>query len=208
MKTEVLDSHKSQQLISKFINTPKSQIIHSIKELTIRAPLVLKIISPDAIHKTEIGGVVIVRNKEEIENSFNELISIAKNNKMHLKGILAQEFIEGEQLIIGLKKDSTFNHVILFGLGGIFTELLDDVSIRKCPISKEEAQDMIHELKSKKLFEGFRNIKLNINALKESLVAVSKIPQKHKSIKELDINPFILNGKEGKAVDVRIVLEK
>jgi len=203
MKTEVLDSHKSQQLISKFINTPKSQIIHSIKELTIRAPLVLKIISPDAIHKTEIGGVVIVRNKEEIENSFNELISIAKNNKMHLKGILAQEFIEG-----GLKKDSTFNHVILFGLGGIFTELLDDVSIRKCPISKEEAQDMIHELKSKKLFEGFRNIKLNINALKESLVAVSKIPQKHKSIKELDINPFILNGKEGKAVDVRIVLEK
>src|SRR3989344_5853268 len=81
MKTDVLDSHKSSDLISKFINTPKSQIIHSIKELTIRAPLVLKIISPDAIHKTEIGGVVIVRNKEEIENSFNELISIAKNNK-------------------------------------------------------------------------------------------------------------------------------
>ncbi|MBS3083807.1 acetate--CoA ligase family protein [Candidatus Pacearchaeota archaeon] len=208
MKTEVLDLHKSQQFIEKFINIPKSQIINSIKELTIKAPLVLKIISPDAIHKTEIGGVIIVHRKEEIESSFNELISIAKNNKIHLKGILAQEFIEGQQLIIGLKKDSTFNHVILFGLGGIFTELLDDVSIRKCPITINEAQEMILELKSKKLFEGFRNIKLNINALKESLVAVSKIPQKHKSIKELDINPFILNSKEGKAVDARVVLEK
>ncbi|MEK6792885.1 MAG: acetate--CoA ligase family protein [Nanoarchaeota archaeon] len=208
MKTEVLDLHKSQQLISKFINVPKSQLIHSIKDLKIKAPLVLKIVSPDAIHKTEIGGVIIVHRKEEIESSFNELVSTARKNKLSLKGILAQEFVEGQQLIIGLKKDPTFNHVILFGLGGIFTELLDDVSIRKCPITKDEAQDMISELKSRKLFEGFRNIQLNTNALKESLVAVSKIPQKHKSIKELDINPFILNNKEGKAVDVRIVLEK
>ena len=208
MKTEVLDSHKSQQLISKFINTPKSQILHSIKELTIKAPLVLKIISLDAIHKTEIGGVSIVHHENEIEKEFNNLILIARKNKLSLKGILAQEFIEGQQLIIGLKKDATFNHVILFGLGGIFTELLNDVSIRKCPISKEEAQGMINELKSRKLFEGFRNIQLNTNTLKESLVAISKIPQKHKNIKELDINPFILNNKEGKAVDVRIVIEK
>ena len=208
MKTEVLDLHKSQQLIGKFINTPKSQIIHSIKELTIKAPLVLKIISPDAIHKTEIGGVSIVHHDSETEKEFYNLILIARKNKLSLKGILAQEFIEGTQLIIGLKKDPTFNHVILFGLGGIFTELLNDISIRKCPISKEEAQDMINELKSKKLFQGFRNIQLNINVLKESLVAVSKIPQKHKNIKELDINPFILNSKEGKAVDIRVVLEK
>src|SRR3989344_8214057 len=208
MKTEVLDSHKSQQLIGKFINTPKSQIIHSIKELTLKAPLVLKIISPDAIHKTEIGGVSIVHHDSEVEKEFDNLILIARKNRLSLKGILAQEFIEGTQLIIGLKKDPTFNHVILFGLGGIFTELLNDISIRKCPISKEEAQDMINELKSKKLFQGFRNIQLNINVLKESLVAVSKIPQKHKNIKELDINPFILNSKEGKAVDARVVLEK
>ena len=172
MKTEVLDLHKSQQLISKFINVPKSQLIHSIKDLKIKAPLVLKIVSPDAIHKTEIGGVIIVHRKEEIESSFNELVSTARKNKLSLKGILAQEFVEGQQLIIGLKKDPTFNHVILFGLGGIFTELLDDVSIRKCPITKDEAQDMISELKSRKLFEGFRNIQLNTNALKESLVAV------------------------------------
>ncbi|MEK6909214.1 MAG: acetate--CoA ligase family protein [Nanoarchaeota archaeon] len=206
MKSELMDIQKSHQLISNFIDIPKSQLIRSIKELKMKSPLVLKIISPDAIHKTEIGGVSIVHRDEEIESSFNELIENAKKHRIKLKGILAQEYIEGQQLIIGLKKDTTFNHVILFGLGGIFTELLNDISIRKCPITKEEAQDMINELKSRKLFEGFRNIKLNIEKLKEDLVEISKIPQKHKNIAELDINPYVLNNKEGKAVDVRIVL--
>ncbi len=208
MKTEVMDAHKSQELIKNFVDTPKTQLIRSIKDLEIKAPLVLKIVSPDITHKTEIGGVIIVHRKEEIESAFNELVSISKKNKLSLKGILAQEFIEGQQLIIGLKKDSIFNHVILFGLGGIFTELLNDVSIRKCPITKSEAEDMIDELKSNKLFKGFRNIQLNTNTLKEALVSISKMPQKYKSIKELDINPFILNNKNGVAVDVRIVLEK
>lgn len=208
MKGDVLDTQKSQVLISKYVEVPRSQIINSIKELKIKAPLVMKIVSPEITHKTEIGGVSIVHRSEEIESSFNELVSASKKNKIKLKGILVQEFIEGTQLIIGLKKDSTFNHVILFGMGGIFTELLNDVSIRKCPITLAEAEDMINELKSRKLFEGFRNIRLNTEALKHTLVEVSKIPQKHKDIQELDINPYILNEKTGSAVDVRIVLGK
>lgn len=208
MEGVVLDAQKSQALIGKYVDLPQTQVIRSIKEIKIKAPLVLKIISPDAIHKTEIGGVIIVHNQGDVEKEFNNLLNITKKNRLNLKGILVQEFVEGQQLIIGLKKDSVFNHVILFGIGGVFAELLNDVSIRKCPITKEEAESMIQELKSRKLFEGFRNISLNTNALKESLVAISKIPQKHKNIQELDINPFILNNKIGKAVDVRIVLEK
>lgn len=208
MKTEVLDANKSQDIISKYVEVPETQLITSLKDLKIKSPLVMKIISQDAIHKTEFGGVSIVHREEEIESAFDELIETSKKHKLKLKGILVQKFIEGQQLIIGLKKDSVFNHVILFGLGGIFTELLNDISIRKCPISKEEAQSMIEELKSKKLFEGFRNIRLNLEKLKEDLVNVSKIPQKHKDIIELDINPYILNNREGRAVDVRIVLEK
>lgn len=207
MKGDVLDPQKSQVLISKYADVPESQVISSLKELKIKAPLVMKIVSPEVTHKTEVGGVEIVHKAEDIESSFNNLISIAKKNKIKLKGILVQKFIQGEQLIIGLKKDATFNHVILFGLGGVFTELLEDVSIRKCPISLHEASDMIAELKSKKLFEGFRNIRLNTELLKQTLVNISKMPQKNKNIKELDINPFILNHKEGKAVDVRIVLD-
>lgn len=207
MKTEVLDASKSQDLISKYIDVPETQVISSLKDLKIKAPLVMKILSQDVIHKTEFGGVSIVHRHEEIESEFNELLSKAKNHKLKLKGILVQKFIEGQQLIIGLKKDVTFNHVILFGLGGIFTELLNDVSIRKCPITKEEAHGMIEELKSKKLFEGFRNIRLNTDKLKEDLVAISKIPQKRSDIEELDINPYILNNKSGTAVDVRIVIQ-
>ena len=206
MNSVVMDLQKSQEIISKYVDVPKSQVIHSLKDLKLKAPLVLKIISPDAIHKTELGGVIIVPRSEEIESSFDELVSNAKKNKLPLKGILAQEYIEGTQLIIGIKKDPTFNHVILFGLGGIFTEILNDVSIRKCPITLEEAEDMIYELKSKKLFEGFRNIQLNKELLKKSLVEISKLPQKHKNIQELDINPYILNSKAGSAVDIRIVL--
>lgn len=206
MKTEVLDAQKSQEIISKFVEVPETQVIASLKDLKIKAPLVMKILSSDAIHKTEFGGVSIVHRSEEIESSFNDLILNAKNHKLKLKGILIQKYIEGQQLIIGLKKDPTFGNVILFGLGGIFTELLNDVSIRKCPITKEEAQSMIEELKSKKLFEGFRNIRLNTERLKEDLVEISKIPQKHKDIVELDINPYILNDKKGVAVDARIVL--
>ncbi|MBM3232318.1 acetyl-CoA synthetase [Candidatus Pacearchaeota archaeon] len=208
MKTEVLDAQKSQDIISKYVSVPETQVISSLKDLKIKAPLVMKILSPDVIHKTELGGVSIVHRHEEIESAFNELISKAKNHKLKLKGILVQEFVGGQQLIIGLKKDPTFNHVILFGLGGIFTELLQDVSIRKCPITKEETQSMLDELKSKKLFEGFRNIRLNTDKLKEDLVAISKIPQKNKEIEELDINPYILNNKTGTAVDVRIVLDR
>ena len=208
MKEEILDITKSQDIIGKYLSIQESQIITSIKELKISAPLVMKIISPDAIHKTDVGGVSIVHRSEEIESSFNSLISTAKKNKLKLKGILVQKFVEGQQLIIGLKKDSVFGHVILFGLGGVFTELLDDISIRKCPIEISEAEEMIKELKSRKLFEGFRNINLNTDLLKKDLVSISKIPQKYKNIKELDINPYILNNKEGKAVDIRVIVDK
>ncbi len=208
MKQEVLSAYESEKFLNRYVQTPQSQLVRKFSEITLKAPLVLKIISPQAIHKTDLGLIRIVHNKSDVENAFNEIISEAKNNKLKIDGILVQEFIEGQQLIIGLKKDAVFNHVILFGLGGIFTEILEDVTIRKCPITPADAQSMIEELKSSKLFHGFRNIKLNIPLLKETLVSISKIPQKHKEIKELDINPFILNAKEGKAVDVRIVLEK
>ena len=204
MKQSILSAYESEKFLSKTVPVPESQLVDKLSEITIKAPLVLKILSSQAVHKTEIGGVRIVNHKDELFSSFEDLLAAAKKNKIKIDGILVQEFIEGQQLIIGIKKDSVFGHVIAFGLGGIFTELINDVSIRKCPITILEAQ----ELKSSKLFHGFRNIKLNTQLLKETLVTISKLPQKHKDIKELDINPFILNAKEGKAVDVRVVLEK
>ncbi len=208
MKQEVLSAYESEKFLGRYISIPQSQLVRKFSEITLKTPLVLKIVSPQAVHKSDLGLIKIVHNKAEIENSFNNIITEAKNNNLKIDGILVQEFVEGEQFIIGLKKDPVFNHVILFGLGGVFTELLEDISIRKCPITLADAQSMIEELKSSKIFHGFRNIKLNTPLLKDTLVVISNITQKHKEIKELDINPFILNAKDGKAVDVRIVLEK
>ena len=208
MKQEVLNAYDSNKLLSKLISTPETQLVTKPSEINIKTPLVMKIISEQAIHKTEISGIRIVNHETEISDSFNELVNIAKKNKIRLEGILVQEFIEGQQLIIGIKKDVTFGHVIMIGLGGVFTELLKDFSIRKCPITKEDAQSMLDELQASKLFHNFRNIRLNTEFLKETLVSLSHLPQKRKDIKELDINPFILNDKTGKAVDIRIVLEK
>ncbi len=201
--SKILNSYEAQHFLEKYIDLPKSQLVNVLSEIKIQPPLVLKIISDQAIHKTEIKGVRIVNSNEQLVKEFNNLQILSK--KINIKGILVQEFIEGEQLIIGIKKDPVFNHVILFGLGGIYTELLKDTSIRKCPITEKDALEMINSLKSKELFYNFRNKKLNTKLLIKTLVNISKIPSKHKDIQELDINPFILNEKEGKAVDIRIV---
>ena len=205
---KVYTAYKAEKFLAKFITVSKSQLVKALSEIKIKPPLVLKIISQDALHKTDIGGVRIVKDARYLEEDFKELIKIAKRKKLKLDGIMVQKFYEGEQLIIGIKKDPVFRHVILFGLGGIFTEVLEDTSIRKCPINKYDAQEMIDELKARKIFYGFRGKKLNVNLLKKTLIKVSEIPKKYKSIVELDINPFILNEKEGVAVDARIVFEK
>lgn len=204
---EVFNGYQAEQFLKKFISISKSQLVKAHTEIKIKPPLVLKIISDQALHKTEIGGVKIIKTKQEIMPAFNELITKARKHKLDLKGILVQEFIEGEQLIIGINRDPVFGHIILFGLGGIFTEVLEDTSIRKCPITENDAQEMIDELKARKIFYGFRGKKLNLPALKKTLVQISKVPTKYKTLKEMDINPYILNEKTGVPVDARISFE-
>ncbi len=208
MKREVLDAYESHKFVSRAVAVPETQLVRKVSEITIKCPLVLKIVSEQAVHKTEIGGVKVVNHQAELSEVFDELLNIAKNNKIKLEGILAQEFVEGQQLIIGLKKDETFGQVILMGIGGIFAELLNDVAVRKCPITISDAKSMIDELKMNKLFYNFRNISLNTSFLKQTLVNISNFAQKHKEIVEMDINPFILNSIDGLAVDTRIVIEK
>nr|MBA4405090.1 hypothetical protein [Nanoarchaeum sp.] len=200
---KILNSYDSQQFLLNYADLPKTQLVQTSQEITLPLPLVLKLVSNQAIHKTEINGVRFAHTKEELEKEFTSLLELSK--KLEIQGILAQEFIEGEQLIIGIKKDSVFGHVILFGLGGIYTELLKDTAIRKCPITAQDAKEMIDSLQSKQLFHNFRNKKLNTKLLIKNLVNISRLPLKYKDIQELDINPFILNQKEGKAVDIRIV---
>ncbi|MBI4448346.1 acetate--CoA ligase family protein [Candidatus Woesearchaeota archaeon] len=213
MKKGVYTEDLSEDFLKKYVPVASHLVTKDYKKIVdfskkVKFPVVLKIVSPQAIHKSDIGGVKIVEKEEELEKSYEELIRVVKKRKLTLKGILAQKFVEGTQLIIGLKKDPSFGHVIMFGLGGIYTEILKDVSFRVCPITDEDAGAMINELKSKQIILGARGQKpLNIKILKEVLVKASKIPLRNLNLEELDINPFVLNSKDGCVVDARMVFD-
>lgn len=210
---KILTEYAAEQLLSKSLPVAKSILTKKPDDgikfaKKAKYPVVLKIISPQALHKTEVSGVKIVRDEAELSSVFNSLLGMAKKKKLRLEGILVQEFAKGTELMIGIKKDPTFGHVILFGIGGIFVEALKDISFRVCPITANDAEQMIGELKAKALLFGIRKQKpVNLKLLKDVLVKASKLPQKYPKISEMDINPFIINDKTGRVADARIILE-
>ena len=211
---KIYTEYKSELFLKKFgITSSKSCITNNIKEAIILSkkmnfPLAVKIISQDILHKTDTGGVIKCGNEDEVVKAYYKILGIAKKRKAHLEGILLQEYITGSEIIVGIKKDSTFGHIILFGLGGVYTEILKDVSLRVCPLNKKEALSMINEIKNIKILERYRKQKpIDKNVLSNILVKVSQIPLKYKNITELDINPLIANGSSIKAVDARMVMD-
>ncbi len=171
-------------------------------------PVVLKVDSRDIIHKTETRTVVTdVRDDEDVLESFQRIIKNAKRHKPDAKinGVIVQEHVEGYETIVGGKTDPQFGPVILFGAGGVFTEVLKDTSIRVCPIEKEDAEEMINEIKYSKILKGYRGKPpAKMNEVINVLLKVSRIMMKE-NVKEMDINPLIVSHNEAKAVDVRII---
>lgn len=201
---------KDAEKFLKGLPLAKSFLIKNIKELTkIKKYLVvMKLISPQAIHKTEIGGIKVVNNLQEAQETFDKFMKLAKSKRMKQAGILIQEYVKGREFIIGIKKDPTFGHVIMFGTGGIFVESLKDVTFRVCPVTEDDVESMLTDLKNQWLITGTRGQKpINSKLLKQIIVRVSKLSQKYRKIEELDINPLIANEKEAKIVDIRIVLQ-
>lgn len=208
MGTKTLTVDESLNFVGKYLQTARNYLVTDFSQIKQSFPLVLKIVSPDAVHKTEFKGVRVVKDAESLTREFNDLIAVAKKKRLKIKGILVQEFIAGKEVIIGIKKDSSFGHVIMFGLGGIMVELLKDVSFRVCPINESDADSMINDLKGKGLLTGFRGEPaVNLGLLKKILVKASYIPVKNANISELDINPLIINEKDAVVVDSRIVLD-
>ncbi len=176
--------------------------------------MVAKIVSPDILHKTESGGVRInIGNSRELEKAYNDIIRSVKEYmpSARIEGIEIQNMVKGiQETIIGVKKDVQFGHLIMFGLGGIFVEVLKDVTFGIVPVSKQEALEMIDEIKSSKLLKGFRKLpEADIPAVVDSILRVSKLCQDFPEIKELDINPLVVKekGKGAVMVDSRILLE-
>jgi acyl-CoA synthetase (NDP forming) len=175
-------------------------------------PVVLKIVSPDIIHKSDAGGVMVnLKDKVEVQAAYGKILENANKYKAAAKitGVLVQEMApQSTEVIVGAIKDSQFGQTLMFGLGGIFVELLKDVTFRVAPITQEDAQEMVTEVKAYPLLKGYRNTPpADINAIINILLNTSKLVMDNPEIKELDLNPIMAYEKGAKTVDARIILE-
>lgn len=170
----------------------------------LKYPVTMKIIGKNILHKSDVGGVILnIQNEKQLIKAFKKIKKIKRFQAVHI-----QKHIPGHYILIGLKKDPAFNHVLTLAVGGIYTEILKDTSFRICPITRQDSQDMIKELKFYKILKGARGQKKsNIKLLEKILMKTSNLVKKHKKIKELDINPLILNQKDAIVVDARIIME-
>lgn len=179
---------------------------------TIGYPVVLKIVSPEIIHKSDVGGVVVGLNSaKEVREAYKQILKNVKKHKPDAKivGILVQEMAPAStEVIVGAIKDPQFGPALMFGLGGIFVEVLKDVTFRIAPITENEAQEMITEVKAYPLLKGYRNMPpADMEAIVKILVNTSKLVMEHQEIKELDLNPIMVYKNGAKTVDARIILE-
>ncbi|MEM4340621.1 MAG: acetate--CoA ligase family protein, partial [Candidatus Nitrosocaldus sp.] len=174
-------------------------------------PLVMKVVSPEILHKTDVGGVRVgVRSEQEVRDAFNDMYGRLAS-RYEVKGILLEKMMpQGVEMIVGLQYDEQFGPVIMLGLGGIFTEVFRDVSFRMLPISKDDALAMIEELNGKKVLEGFRGSKpIDKNMLAEALVNIGRLGMDIAAYYDsIDFNPIVLYPDDYAVLDAKMILRE
>ena len=171
-------------------------------------PVVMKGCAPDITHKTEKGLIrTDIRDDSEALDTFNDIM--AGMNGIKGAAALVQEMIRGKrELVVGLIRDPQFGPCVMFGLGGIFTEILKDVSFRLAPLEKRDALEMMGEIKAHKILDAIRGMDaVDREILSEMLINVGRIGMENDTIKEIDINPVIISGSRPIAVDALVVLQ-
>lgn len=218
-RTFLLEPESKQLMKEIGITTTDFQVAKNSKEAITAAkdigyPVVMKILSPQIIHKTDAGGVKLnISSEKETEKAFNEILANAKkyDSKAEIRGVLIEKMVApSTEIIVGVTRDPTFGPAIMFGLGGIFVELLKDVSFRIAPIKEEDAQEMIHEIKALPMLQGFRggpNVKLEL--IVDVLMKISQLTIDFiDDILEIDLNPIFAYEDKILTVDARIILTK
>jgi acyl-CoA synthetase (NDP forming) len=189
----------------------KKEAIAMSKEMGF--PVVLKIISPDVVHKSDSGGVRLgLANATQVGKAYSEIMSSVRQKypQAMIQGVSVQSMAPpGVEVIIGMSQDPQFGPVLMFGLGGVLVEVLKDVSFRIVPVTKRDAGEMIREIKGYPLLEGYRGQEpASISALEELIVKVSQFVEQTPQIEELDLNPIFVYKDKAIAVDARVVIEK
>ncbi len=169
-------------------------------------------VSPDIIHKFDVGAVVLdVKTEAEVRSAYNAIIKSVNRYKPNARivGLLVQEMApQSTEVIVGATKDPQFGPALMFGLGGIFVEVLKDVTFRIAPISESDAREMVTEVRASPILKGYRGQPpADIKAVVGILMNTSRLVMEHEEIKELDLNPIMVYEKGAKTVDARIILE-
>lgn len=170
-------------------------------------PVVLKVLSRDVIHKSDAGGVKLnLQDADAVRSAYKEMEEIFRERGMI--GVSVQSMAKpGIEVIVGVTRDPTFGPVIMFGLGGVFVEVLRDVSFRSIPISEDDAESMIREIRGYPLLRGYRGISGDIDAIKSILLSVSDLVERNQIIKEMDLNPVFVYPRGYTVADARIILD-
>jgi acyl-CoA synthetase (NDP forming) len=176
-------------------------------------PVVLKIASPDVVHKSDAGGVQVgLKTSKQVGKAYDSILGAIRQKypQAMIQGVSVQKIARpGVEVIIGMSKDAQFGPVLMFGLGGIFVEILKDVSFRIVPLTKRDAGEMIKEIKGYPLLQGYRGQEpVDVLNLEELLLKVSDFVEQNPVVKELDLNPIFAYSNGAIAVDARVVLEE
>lgn len=214
----VLTELESKNLLSKVGIHVNETVFAGSREEAVAAgkelgfPVVLKIVSPDIIHKSDSGGVKLdLKTAAQVGKAYDDILKAARARfpEASLRGVSVQKMAPpGVEVIIGVSQDEQFGPVLMFGLGGIFVEVLKDVSFRIIPLTQRDAAEMIREIKGYSLLEGIRGREpVDVSCLEEMIMGISRFVEARPEVRELDLNPVFAYKDSMVAVDARIVIE-
>jgi len=189
------------------IPTTDFQVVRKFEDIDqkkLKFPAVLKVCSPNILHKTDVGGVILDIARDQLDHEFAKM-----REKFPTEQILVESHQDRRvEVIVGLINDPTFGLTVMFGLGGIYTEVYKDVTFRVVPIKREDAEEMLREIKAAPILEGFRKIKVDRDAIINILMKVSALGEKYMDkLDQMDLNPVFVKEKGAVVVDAKLLLK-
>jgi len=213
--------HEAYEFLRYFeLPVPKFGLARSPEEAVelaerIGYPVVLKIVSPDIVHKSDVGGVVVgVATDSDVRKAFERIEANVKLRAPNARvaGILVQEMVPQDlEVIVGATRDPVFGPVVMFGLGGIFVEVLRDVSLRIAPVTRYDAEEMLNEIKASSILRGYRGVPpRDRDALIDIIVRTSRVMLEIPEVTDIDLNPIMAfpEGKGAKIADARVLVRR
>lgn len=196
------------------VSVPRHRVVNSAEQAEVAAaelgyPVVAKIVSPDILHKTEVGGVLLnLNDAAAVRAAYRQIVERSRQARAALRGVLISRMAPpGTEVIAGLTQDAQFGPVVMFGLGGIFVEVYRDVSFRLIPLTEPDAAAMIREIKASPVLQGVRGgHAADLKALADLLLTVSRMAEENPEIAEMDLNPIIVYEEGLSVVDARVLL--